>query len=64
MTETSFKYHEGKSKSGANPLRPKFEFLHKVEEPKTEVQKIMDQKRAEKAEKEASKQSKQPANEV
>lgn len=38
MSETSFKYHESKKANGSNPLRPKFTFLRKVEEPKSEIQ--------------------------
>jgi hypothetical protein len=53
MSETSFKYHESKSKTGSNALRPKFTFLRKVEEPKSEIQIAKEKLIAEKAAREA-----------
>jgi hypothetical protein len=49
MTKTSFAYHEGKRKTGANHLRPKFTFLREVEEPKSEIQLAKERLIAEKA---------------
>lgn len=55
MSKTSFAYHEGKKKSGANPLRPKFTFLRDVEGPKNEIELAKDRLRAEKAAQDAAK---------
>lgn len=61
MTQKSFDYLSSKKRG--------FEFVGAIEEPKTEIQKLMDEKRAEKAAqqgevKQAVGKSKQPANEV
>lgn len=69
MTQKSFDYLSAKKRG--------FEFVRAIEEPKTEIQRLMDEKRAEKAaqqvaakqpapevKKAVGKPSKQPANEV
>lgn len=60
MTETSFKYHEAKGKSGSNSLRPKFTFLRKVEEPKSEIQLAKEKLIAEKAAQEDTSKAQKP----
>lgn len=46
MTQTSFDYLSAKKRG--------FEFVRKIEAPKSEIQKLMDQKIAEKAQKDAA----------
>jgi hypothetical protein len=64
MTKTSFAYHEGKRKTGANHLRPKFTFLREVEEPKSEIQLAKERLIAEKAAKQQADERTVPQEQV
>jgi hypothetical protein len=64
MTKTSFAYHEGKRKTGANHLRPKFTFLREVEEPKSEIQLAKERLIAEKAAREQADEQTAPQQPV